>query len=87
MIWYVYMLRCSKGALYTGITTNVEVRLRTHNSGKGSKALKALGLPARLAYLEKHPTKSAALKREAALKKLPKSEKERLVANFRSDPS
>jgi len=87
MVWYVYMLRCSKGALYTGITTNVEVRLQTHNSGRGSKALKALGLPARLAYLEKRPSKSDALKREAALKKLPKSEKETLSANFRRSAS
>jgi len=81
------MLRCSRGALYTGITTDVEMRLLVHNSGKGSKALKALGLPARLAYTEKQPTKSEALKREWALKKLPKTQKEALAANFRRPPS
>ena len=87
MIWYVYMLRCTKGALYTGITTDVEVRLKVHNSGRGSKALKALGLPARLTYLEKMFDKSSALKREAAVKKLPKAQKEVLAANFRRSPS
>jgi len=39
--WFVYIVRCTNNALYTGITTNIENRIKTHNSGKGSKSCKA----------------------------------------------
>jgi putative endonuclease len=81
--WYVYMLRCAKGALYTGITNNLPARLKTHNSGKGSKAIRALGLPASLVWVESVADKSAALRRECALKRLSKSQKESMVQSFR----
>jgi len=77
--WYVYMLRCAKGALYTGMTNDVNRRVSEHNSGKGAKCLKALGLPVRVAYVEECMSKRSALEREREIKTLTKVEKERLV--------
>lgn len=78
MPWYVYILRCGDGTLYTGITDNVPRRLAAHRSGKGAKYTRGRG-PLELVYQEQVPGKSAALKREIALKRLSKSEKERLI--------
>lgn len=77
--WYVYMLRCAKGALYTGMTDDVRRRVAEHNAGRGAKCLKALGLPATLVYVDTVPSKSAALRRERAVKRLRKDAKEELV--------
>ena len=74
MAWYVYMLRCGDGSLYTGSTDNVERRLAVHQSGKGAKYTRSR-LPVTLAYREELPDKSAALRREAAIKSLTRSEK------------
>lgn len=74
---YVYMLRCENGALYTGWTPDPAARLRKHKTGGGAKFTRAFA-PSGFAYLEQLPDKSAALKREAALKKLPKAKKEAL---------
>ena len=73
-IWWVYILRCSDGTLYTGITDDVERRLKAHNSGKGAKYTRGRG-PVKLIYREEQPDKSAALKREIAIKKLSRTEK------------
>ena len=80
MSWYVYMLRCGDGTLYTGITDDVQRRLETHRSGKGAKYTRGRG-PLELAYTEKLPDKSAALKREIAIKKLSRREKLELCGN------
>ena len=77
--WYLYIVRCKKGALYTGITLDVDARIKQHNDGKGSKAVKALGLPVTLVYKEKVGTFSKALKKEAEVKKMSKEEKEKLI--------
>jgi putative endonuclease len=77
-IWYVYIVRCKKG-LYTGISTKVKDRVKQHNSGKGAKAVKALGLPCELVYQEKVGSKSAALKREYMIKCLSRNEKRLLI--------
>lgn len=74
MAWYVYMLRCGDGSLYTGSTDNVERRLAVHQSGKGAKYTRSR-LPVTLAYREELPDKPAALRREAAIKSLTRSEK------------
>ena len=79
MPWYVYILRCGDGTLYTGVTDNVERRLAAHRSGKGAKYTRGRG-PLELAYTEQLPDKSAALRREAAIKRLPKQKKEALLA-------
>ena len=80
MAFYVYMLRCERGALYTGYTTDPAARLHAHRSGKGGAKYTKGFKPSGFAYLEKLSDKSVALKREAALKKLKKVEKEALCA-------
>ena len=78
-MYYVYILRCADGTLYTGYTDDVERRLRVHNSGKGAKYTRSRR-PVALAYAEEWPDKSAALKREAAIKRLGRAEKLALIA-------
>ncbi|MGN0708317.1 MAG: GNAT family N-acetyltransferase [Faecalibacterium sp.] len=78
---FVYMVRCAGGQLYTGWTTDPAARLYAHKSGKGAKCTRALGAKG-FAYLERCADKSAALRREAALKKLQKSEKEALCGSW-----
>ena len=80
MSWYVYMLRCRDNSLYTGSTNDPEHRLAVHNAGKGAKYTKAR-LPVTMVYLEACEDKSAAMKREYALKQLKKAEKEKLCCN------
>ena len=75
--WYLYMLRCGDGSLYTGITTDVEKRLEAHRSGKGAKYTRGRG-PFALRYQEVCQDHSAALKRELQVKKLTRTEKEQL---------
>ena len=78
MSWYVYILRCGDGTLYTGTTDDVERRLAAHRSGKGAKYTRGRG-PLELVYTEELPDKSAALKREYAVKQLRREEKEKLI--------
>lgn len=79
MSWFVYMLRCGDGTLYTGVTDDVERRLAAHRSGRGAKYTRGRG-PLELVYQEEVPDKSAALRREYQIKQLPKQEKEGLIA-------
>ena len=74
MAWYVYMLRCRDDSLYTGCTDDVERRLAVHRSGKGAKYTRSR-LPVTLVYQEEVADKSAALRREAAIKGLTRAEK------------
>jgi len=78
--WFLYLIRCKHGRLYTGITTDVERRLEEHKSSdkKGSKYLRGKA-PLRLVMKKKIGNKSLALKIEAKVKKLSKVEKELLV--------
>jgi tRNA(Ile)-lysidine synthase len=78
-MWYVYIVHCSDGSLYTGITDNLEKRILTHNSGKGARYTRAR-LPVFIVYTEEEPTRSAALKREYAIKKMSRKEKDILVS-------
>ena len=71
MAWYVYMLRCGDGSLYTGSTTDVARRLREHQNGTGAKYTRTRP-PVSLAYTEEVPDRSTAQRREAAIKKLPR---------------
>lgn len=75
---FVYMVECSDGSLYTGWTTDVEARVATHNSGEGAKYTRSR-LPVKLVYFEEADGRSAALKREAAIKKLTRKNKELLI--------
>lgn len=78
---FVYMVRCARGQLYTGWTNDPAARLHAHKRGSGAKATRAMGAKS-LAYLEQCPDKNAALRREAALKKLSKAQKETLCAEW-----
>ena len=75
---YVYILECADGTLYTGWTTDVQKRVRTHNAGKGAKYTKSR-LPVELVHLEEYNSKEEAMKREAALKKLSRAKKLKLI--------
>ena len=73
-MYYIYILRCSDGTLYTGYTNNLENRLDLHNKGKGAKYTRGR-TPVELIYFEEFEDKIEAQKREYALKKLKRSEK------------
>ncbi len=77
-MWKLYILRLSDDSLYTGITKDLEKRLKKHREGKGSKYVRS-NLPLELVYTEKHRDRSSASKREAEIKKWSKKEKEKLV--------
>ena len=84
--WTVYILELNDRTYYTGITNNLKARLKTHADGKGSKLVRSK-LPFVLRYTEEAKNRSVASKREAAIKKLTRKEKESLVQmnNFQVD--
>ena len=84
MSWYVYILRCGDGSLYTGITDNVEKRLAAHRAGKGAKYTRGRG-PLELAYVEQQPDKPTALRRELAIKKQNRQKKLELMGEKQID--
>ena len=86
MKWIVYILECSDNSLYTGITNDMERRLEEHRTGRGSKYTKHRR-PLRVRFTDYQDTKSAALKREAAIKSLDRSGKLTLIATRPPDAS
>ena len=77
--WFVYILRCNDGTLYTGVTTNIQRRLHEHNkTSRGSKYTKARR-PVNLVYKAVYNTRSAAQKAEYQIKQLTRVQKERLI--------
>jgi putative endonuclease len=76
--WTLYIAECADGSYYTGIAKDVEKRIETHNSGKGSKYTAAHG-PVRLVFQEPQGDYSTALRREYQVKKVPKARKTRLI--------
>ena len=76
--YILYILRCNNNSLYTGITNNLDHRLKTHMEGNGSKYVNA-HLPFQLVYTQKCVNKSTALKKEIQIKKLTKEKKEQLI--------
>ena len=81
--WFVYVLRCADNSLYTGITLDVNKRLDEHNGieKNGAKYTQARR-PVELVYQEASSSRSAACKREYAIKKFDKSQKELLIKQF-----
>lgn len=77
-MWYVYILECSDGTLYTGITTDLDKRLKTHNNGKGAKYTKAR-LPVVLKASFEAKDRSTASKEEYRIKQLTRKEKLKLI--------
>lgn len=78
MGYTVYMLRCGDGSLYTGSAVDMDRRLALHQQGKGAKYTRSR-LPVELAYREAAADRSAALRREAAIKQLTRQEKLDLI--------
>jgi len=72
--WFVYILRCGDGSLYTGISTDVDQRVATHNAGRGARYTRPR-LPVTVVHVERKRSRSTALKREAAIKSLSRAEK------------
>lgn len=83
---YTYILKCADGTYYTGWTTDLARRIKAHNHGTGAKYTRTRR-PVCLVYAELHKTKSDAMKREAAIKKLSRKEKEALAASYSGAPS
>ncbi len=82
--WSVYMLRCADGSLYTGVTTDTARRVAEHNgarTGRGARYTR-VRRPVALVWQEAGHDRSSALKRECALKKMRKKDKERLISNL-----
>ena len=77
---YVYILNCADGTFYTGWTTDLEKRVREHNSGKGAKYTRSR-IPVTLIYYEVFDQKPEALRRERAIKQLSRKQKEALVSD------
>ena len=85
MSYWLYILECGDGTLYTGTAADVDKRLKAHQAGKGAKYTRGRG-PLRVVYREDCGDKSAALKRELAIKALPRPEKLALIADAKQAP-
>jgi len=81
-MWYVYIIRCKDGTYYTGITTDVERRIKEHNSGKGAKYT-CSRTPVELEECKEFKNRSEASKEEARIKKLTRIKKEKLISEWR----
>ncbi len=77
-MYYVYLLRCADGTLYTGFTNDLARRLAAHNTGRGAKYTRGRR-PVELVYWESFSNKSSALRREYAIKQLPRRQKLTLI--------
>lgn len=82
--YFVYMLRCSDGSLYTGWTTDIEQRVMQHNAGKGSKYTRSR-LPVACVYSEEFGTKEDAMRREYEIKQLSRTKKSELIMEMGGD--
>jgi putative endonuclease len=79
-MWYVYILKCNDGTLYTGITNNLDKRVSSHNKGTGAKYTKTR-TPVEIVYHEEATDRSEASKREYQIKKLSRLAKENLIVS------
>lgn len=77
--WFVYIVQCHDGSLYTGITKNLERRIKEHNFGKAGAKYTRSRRPVHLVYHEKITSRSAAAKREYLIKQMPPTEKAQLI--------
>lgn len=80
--WWLYMVRCKRGALYCGIAKDVDARVARHNAGSGSKAVKALGRPVTLAFKMYAGSRHDAMVMERLVKSLSKGAKEHMVQGW-----
>src|ERR1700722_5586778 len=84
-MYYVYILRCRDKSLYNGITTDVARRFKEHRSGTGGHYTRSRGVD-KVMYIESATTRSAALKREAEIKKWPRQKKMKCINEHRVSP-
>jgi putative endonuclease len=84
MNWQVYVILCSDNSLYTGITTDMERRLRQHETGRGAKYFRGRR-PKQVLYLESGHTRSSAGKREAEIKGMTRADKCLLLSSCRNE--
>lgn len=85
MAWYVYIVRCNDGSLYTGVTTDLTKRVARHNAGRAGAKYTRPRRPVRLVFTEPAATRSAAMKRECQIKKLSATAKQRLLAGAKAE--
>ena len=81
MVFYVYILECADGTLYTGWTNNLDKRVAAHNAGRGARYTR-MHRPVKLVYWENYATRSLAQRREAAIKRMRRAAKLGLISNF-----
>ena len=79
--WWIYIVECSDGSYYTGITPDINKRIEKHNNGSGARYTRSKS-PVQLLYYEKHKNRSWATKRELEIKKLTHDQKKELIDNF-----
>ncbi len=77
--WLLYMVRCSDGSLYTGITRDLERRLEAHRNGRGAKYFRGRS-PVTVVHVEYFPDRASASRREHVIKAMRKAEKEALLS-------
>jgi putative endonuclease len=77
--WFIYMLKCSDGTFYIGISTDINRRLEEHNNSKKGASYTRGRRPVELIYQEGPMTRSSALKREIEMKKMKREDKEKLI--------
>lgn len=77
--WFVYVVECADCTLYTGVATDVAARVATHNAGQGAKYTRGRR-PVTLRHVERARDRGAALRREYAIKRLPRAAKQKLLA-------
>lgn len=73
-MYFVYLIECNDGSLYTGITTDVERRFKEHKAGKGAEYTRMKGV-VKVVYTETQPDRSSATKRESQIKRWPRKRK------------
>ena len=82
--FFVYIVQCSHGTYYAGYTSNLESRIKLHNSGQGAKYLRGK-LPVQLVYSKEYKYYKNALRAEKTIKKLPRNRKEELIRNYENN--
>lgn len=83
--WFVYLIECTDGCVYTGITVDLESRFKAHQQGRGARYMR-LHAPLRMLAAEAHPDRSSASKAEYRIKQMTAAEKRRLAAAMTSLP-
>ena len=83
--WFVYLIECTDGCLYTGITVDLEARVKAHLQGRGARYMR-LHPPLRMLAAEAHPDRSAASKAEYRIKQLSPAEKRLYAAEMMANP-